>query len=337
MATFSEIARYARVAKSTISLVLNNKPNVSVNMRERVLRAVAELDPPLAYGRGSPRLKPNVLLIHPLSMSSHQVFRELLQGVKAAILDEAQGNLTMAVHDPPIQPDHLTSALIHDPALRPDGVIVMAASEDDPIIREVRSEGLPCVLLARQHGPDGISVVGMDNAAGAGMAVDYLLHQGHRKIAFVGGDASYDYTELRIQGYTARMNRESLSPRVYLGTGRDAIDALLRDADGPGGLPSAILFVNDEHALHGIERLSQRGYRVPRDISAIGFDDSDNATRCDPPLTTVRVPRFLIGKLAGRTILDHITMPDMEKTTIVLKTTLTPRDSVRPEPNPRSP
>jgi DNA-binding LacI/PurR family transcriptional regulator len=329
MASLAEIARHARVAKSTVSLVLNNRPNVSPEMREKILRVVAELDPALAYGRGSSRRAVNILLIHPLSMSSHQVFRELLQGVKSAVVEDARGNLTMAVHDPPLKPDHTTSALIHDPALKPDGVIVMAASENDPIIEEIRRAGLPCVLLARQHGPKGTSVVGMDNTAGAREAVDYLLTRGHRDIAFVGGSLTFDYTELRLQGYSERMSREGLPQRVYLGEGRDAVETMIRDSEGIGRLPSALFFVNDEHALHGIGRLSELGYRVPRDLSAIGFDDSDNATRCDPPLTTVRVPRFLIGRLAGRTILDHVQTPEMVRTTILLRTGLTVRDSVR--------
>lgn len=329
MASLAEIARHARVAKSTVSLVLNNRPNVSPEMRERILRAVAELDPTLAYGRGPSRRPINILLIHPLSMSSHQVFRELLQGVKSAVVEDARGNLTMAVHDPPLKPDYTTSALIHDPALKPDGVIVMAASENDPIIQEVRRAGLPCVLLARQHGPDGISVVGMDNAAGANAAVDYLIQNGHREIAFVGGSLTFDYTELRLQGYTERMSMAGLTPRVYLGEGREAVETMIRDSEAIGRLPSALFFVNDEHALGGIVRLSELGYAVPRDMSAVGFDDSDNATRCDPPLTTVRVPRFLLGRLAGRTILDHVQIPDMVRTTILLRTGLTVRGSVR--------
>lgn len=329
MASLAEIARHARVAKSTVSLVLNNRPNVSPEMRERILRAVAELDPTLAYGRGSSRRQINILLIHPLSMSSHQVFRELLQGVKSAVVEDARGNLTMAVHDPPLRPDHTTSALIHDPALKPDGVIVMAASENDPIIQEVRRAGLPCVLLARQNGPEGISVVGMDNAAGARAAVDYLIQNGHREIAFVGGSLTFDYTKLRLQGYTEQMSMMGLTPRVYLGEGREAVDSMIRDSEAIGRLPSALFFVNDEHALRGIVRLSELGYAVPRDMSAVGFDDSDNATRCDPPLTSVRVPRFLLGRLAGRTILDHVQIPDMVRTTILLRTGLTVRDSVR--------
>jgi len=329
MASLSDIARHARVSKSTVSLVLNNKPNVSQAMKEKVLRAIAELDPQFFNGKHTPTKNPSILLIHPLSMSSHQVFRELLQGVKAAVIEEAHGTLTLAAHDPPLRPNHATSALIHDPSLRPDGVILMGALENDPIFGDIRAENLPCVLLARQHGPEGVSVVGMDNGAGARSAVEYLLSQGHKKIAFIGGDRVYDYTELRLKGYMERMEKEGLEPRFFLGKVDEALSELLSAAPDKESLPSAIVFVNDEYAQYGIDRLKAVGLRVPQDISAIGFDDSENATACEPPLTSVRVPRFLIGKLAGRTVIDHINTPDLDHAAIVLKTTLTIRESVR--------
>jgi LacI family transcriptional regulator len=330
MASLSDIARHAGISKSTVSLVLNNKPNVSQKMRVRVNRAIAELDPHFLDNKANRKKNPNVLLIHPLRMSSQQVFRELLQGIKSAIIEEAHGNLTLAVHDPPLKPDHATSALIHDPALRPDGVIIMAASEDDPIFLELSSEDLPCVLLAREHAPAGVSTVGMDNETGAKIAVEHFLEHRHQQIAFVGGNPAYDYTRLRLEGYKSRMQQEGFVPEVFLGRGDEAVSALIHHHHQNGSsMPTALLFVNDEHARQGVIELKQRGYAIPEDFSVIGFDDSENASLCKPPLTSVRVPRFLIGKLAGRTLLDHINIPDLDHAGIVLKTTLTVRESVR--------
>ncbi len=329
MASLSEIAKHASVSKSTVSLVLNNKPNVSASMKSKVMQAINELDPGFRNGRIASGKKPAILLIHPLSMSSHQVFRELLQGVKTAVIDEALGNLTLAAHNPPLKPNHATSALIHDPLLKPDGVLLMGALEDDPIFDDILSENLPCVLLARQHGPQGASVVGMDNRAGIRSAVEYLLLLGHQKIAFIGGDSSYDYTELRTAGYLEKMAEEGLAPYVYSGDSDEAITRMLAQAPDGNSLPTALVFVNDEYALQGIKRLKEAGLRVPEDISATGFDDSENATDCEPQLTSVRVPRFQIGKLAGRTLLDHISTPELERVAIVLRTTLTVRDSAR--------
>lgn len=328
MASLAQIAQHAQVSKSTVSLVLNNRPHVSRQMRERVLKAVSELNPNrVPTGNGSLG-NANVLLIHPLSMGSHQVFRELLQGVRSAVIEEGRGQLTLAAHDPPLRPDHATSALLHDPGLRPDGVIVMAAEEEDPIIGEALQEGLPCVLLARQHGPAGTSVVGMDNGAGTRAAVSHLIERGHRHIAFIGGNAAFDYTDLRIAGYRDAMKDAGLVPLCILGEGEAATLELVEMGVSNRSFPTALLYVNDEHAARGVPVLQSAGLRVPKDVSVIGFDDSDNAAMCRPQLTSVRVPRYLIGRLAGRTILDHIQYPEFEHATILLRTELVIRDSV---------
>lgn len=333
MASVSEIAHRAGVSKSTVSLVLNNRPNVSRRMRERVMRAISELEASVTPAQGPQRKGKSILLIHPLSMGSHQVFRELLQGVRSSIVEEARGQLTLAAHDPPLRPDHATSALLHDPALRPDGVIVMAAAEEDPIIEETLREGLPCVLLARQHAPEGTSAVGMDNARGMRTAVEHLVHWGHRRIAFLGGDRTFDYTDLRLSGYRDGMRSAGLKTQVFLGSGSQATKEFLQEySHSPEEAPTAVVFVNDEHAAAGVPLLRAAGLDIPRDLSVIGFDDSDSAVELTPPLTSVRVPRYLIGKLAGRAVLDHIAYPELEHATIVLRTELVQRESVS---NPR--
>jgi DNA-binding LacI/PurR family transcriptional regulator len=328
MASLSEIAQHARVSKSTVSLVMNNRPYVSQEMRDRVLRAAAELSSTPRPHSATPQHSPNVLLIHPLSMGSQQVFRELLQGVRTAVVNEGRGQLTPAAHDPPLKPEHATSALLHDPALRPDGVIVMGAGEHDPIIAEAQQEDLPCVLLARQHAPAGTSSVGMDNANGARTGVEHLLDHGHTRIALVGGDESFDYTELRIAGYRETMGAAGLETEVYLGNGDAATRALISAHPDRSTFPTGILYINDEHAARGMPVLADHGFRVPTDVSVVGFDDTDNATQCTPPLTSIRVPRFLIGKLAGRTVLDHIQFPELEQLTVLLRTELISRESV---------
>ena len=229
-----------------------------------------------------------------MSMGSQQVFRELLQGVRAAVVEEGNGQLTPAAHDPPLRPDHATSALLHDPFLRPDGVIVMGAGEHDPILAEAQQEGLPCVLLARQHAPEGTSTVGMDNAAGARSGVEHLLERGHRRIALLGGDTAFDYTELRIAGYREAMEAAGLDTEIHLGSGETATRSLIAAHPDRETLPTAIFFVNDEHAARGMPVLAEYGLRVPTDISVIGFDDTDNAVQCDPPLTSIRLAGSIV-------------------------------------------
>lgn len=324
MPSVSEIARRAGVSKSTVSLALNNRPHVSDATRRRVVQALEDLQQLAAARSVQAAQRNNVLLIHPIVLGSQQVFRELLQGVKSGI-EAAGGRLTLAVHQPPLQPEHATHTLLHDRAFRPDGVILMGTRVDDPILDEVRREQLPCVLLARQDAPPDMSAVGMDNVAGAREATEYLINLGHRRIAFVGGDAQYEYTHLRHAGYQAALQAAQLPTDglTFLGAG----DAAARTFLQAHPRASAIFFVNAEQALRALPILCQAGIRIPKDLSVVCFDDTDNAQRYTPPLTTVAVPRLQIGSWAAKILMDCIHHRDLKTVRVVLRTELRVRAS----------
>jgi LacI family transcriptional regulator len=212
MPSVSQIARRAGVSKSTVSLVLNNRPNVTEATRRRVLQSLEDLRRESSSPAPSPHEVVNVLLIHPATLRSSQVFRELLQGVQSGI-EHTKARLTLAVNQSPLESNHATHVLLHDRALKPDGVLVIGAQRDDPILGEIRTEKLPCVLLARQDVPADMSAVGMDNVGGARQAIEYLIALGHQRIAFLGGDAAYDYTHLRQQGYREALRAAQVADR----------------------------------------------------------------------------------------------------------------------------
>lgn len=331
----SEIAALAGVSKSTVSLVLNNRPHVSESMKKRVLDALEALH---TQSPGIPRIKGpfKILLLHPAHMGSIQVFRELLQGIHRGIEDQG-GRLTLAVHQPPLHPNHTTNVLLLDPTLRPHGVLLMGALRDDPILELLRKEKLPTVLVARETAFDGFSAVGMDNYQGAKEAVEYLIRIGHRQIAFVGGNEQYEYTRNRLSGYRDALAQAGIHAGkwVFLGKGDEAARALLSEpsllsASSP--LPvNAIFFVNDEHASQALPVLQNEGIRIPEDLSVIAFDDTEIMAQWAPPISSVAVPRLEIGELAVKSLVEQVTRPSIESIRIILHTQLRIREtSVRP-------
>lgn len=326
MPSVSQIAKRAGVSKSTVSLVLNNRPNVTEATRRRVLQALEDLRREAPPTGSSARDMVNILLIHPATLRSSQVFRELLQGVQSGI-EHARARLTLAVNQFPLEANHATHVLLHDRALKPDGVILIGARLDDPILDEIRAEKLPCVLLARQDAPPDMSAVGMDNVTGARQATEYLMHLGHKRIAFLGGDPAYDYTHLRHQGYcealgAGKRNAEGLT---FWGTGEEAARAFLNARVNA----TAIVFVNDEHALTALAVLRAAGLRVPNDISVVSFDDTDEAVQYSPPLTSVAIPRSQIGYWGARVVADLIRHHDIKTTRILFRTRLSERESCK--------
>jgi LacI family transcriptional regulator len=299
-------------------------------MRRKILGILADLQEAQTARKRTAPIK--ILLIHPVSMGSVQVFRELLQGIHAG-LEEVKGRLTLAVHQPPLHATHTTSVLLHDPGLRPDGVILMGAMQNDPILSDIREENIPCILLARETPPEGFSAVGMDNFEGARRAVEHLLKIGHRKIVFLGGNEEYEYTRNRRAGYEAALAEKGLSSRgmVFLGTGEGAVKEFLDRGKGA----TAAFFVNDEHAAAGMKVFKEKKIRVPGNISVIGFDDTADPGASDLPLSSVSVPRFEIGELAVKALADLITRPAIRSVRIILRTRPVIRESSVQPPSPQ--
>jgi len=327
MPSVSEVARRAGVSKSTVSLALNNRPNVSEAMRKKITRVMDELrreEAPLMPKDATEAI--DLLFIHPETLYSSQVFREPLQGIQAAIA-ETKSRLTMAVHQSPLNADHATHVLLHDPALRPDGVIVSGAHLNDPILDEIRAENLPCVLLARQEGPDDMSLVGMDNVIGARDATEYLIKLGHQRIAFVGGYPVFDFTELRRKGYTQAMQigQFATDGLTFLGRGDEAVKSFLEAKTKA----TAIVFINDEHARRASPILKEVGVRIPDDLSVTGFDDTDDAIHYAPPLTTLTVDRVQIGYWTVRVLVNQIRNPSHLPIRIIMRPRLNVRASCR--------
>jgi len=327
----SKIAQRAGVSKSTVSLVLNNRPHVSEATRRRVLQVVEVL-----RGSGAPApartQAPTLLLIHPATFRSGQVFRELLQGLQAGV-EEGGGRLSTTVYQMPLRPEHATHVLLHDRALRPDGVVFMGARRDDPLLEEIRRAEVPYVLVARQLGGPGAMTVGVDNVSGAREATAYLIALGHKRIAFLGGDLGFDYTSLRHDGYEEALRAAGLPGNglTFFGSGEDSVRQFL----AAGTRATAVVFVNDEHALHAIPILHEHGLRIPEDISVVGFDDIDEVIHHDPPLTSVAVPRAKIGYWAARVLIERRRDPDLTFT-VILRTRLNIRKSCAPPAEPTS-
>src|SRR4029077_1817939 len=161
-----------------------------------------------------------------------------------------------------------------------------------------------------------------DNAAAAAEAMDHLYRLGHRHIGVVTGPLVSPLRRARLAGATARARAERAEHTLAVVHGDFSIEA--GAGAGPRVLdrrepPTAVFCFSDEMAMGLIEAARERGVRVPRDLSVIGFDDIRFARHMDPPLTTIAQPmreigagtvRILVDILAGRTIAPlSVTLP----------------------------
>jgi LacI family transcriptional regulator len=217
-----------------------------------------------------------------------------------------------------------------------DGVAIMTSEMDQHLIAELSSRKIPLVFLDTGVAQKGISNIAVDYAAGVDAAVEHLSALGHRVIGFISGPADLASARLRRKAFLASMKRKGLHPSKDLieegnhrmDGGNEAMKRLLRKETRP----TAVLASNDMSAIGAIGAILESGLSVPRDISVIGFDDIAMSEYTQPPLTTVRLSRAEIAKLAFRALHGIQDAATAEGAEYRVEPTLVERKSTGPAP-----
>jgi len=336
MTTVREIADFAGVSKSTVSLVLNNKNGVSDEMRELVMNAVSQLEAMQADTSLPERISQDIateqklqtvsiMVLHPPVLRSSYVFSEVLQGIQsAAELYKVQLRLVANERDASAQ--HVSHLYLKDDFLRPDGVLVFGAQQHEPLVENVIERGIPCVVLGREAKKYKVSGIARDEAHYACLLTKHLINLGHERIAFVGRDTEYDFTNNRILGYQQAMQSVPLSDAEkddLLQLGNSAITT--QQVLDVGA--TAIVYVNDSFAIEGVSAIHERGLQIPEDVAIASFDNTEFAQTYHPPLTSIAYNLFREGQWAVKILLDQIRFPFIETTQQIFKGELIVRES----------
>lgn len=309
MATIKDIARACDVSTATVSYVINGKNTLLPETRERVRRAMREMNyHPSAVARGLASKRMNTLGIlfdnvGPSIAVTHPYTSGILQGVVAAA--------AAAGHNVTLFTDLWRSAAESLPALRDrrtDGIIIVAPPTDVDILPALSSASLKCVTISSDSGPFGIPSVDIDNAAGVTLAFQHLRALGHRRIAFLSGQANMWSAAVRLGAFQAALEASGLCvPPEYMANcsyeDADMAYAHTQRLLSRPDPPTAFLAGNDQIALMILAAARDFGVPVPERLSVIGFDDIPDAAAARPALTTIHQPLADIGAAAARLLL----------------------------------
>lgn len=215
-------------------------------------------------------------------------------------------------------------------AQRADGLMILDGGLDTLIEAGIQPTVPVVQVLECKGGPSMPSVV-IDEFEVAERAVSYLHDLGHRRIAHISGSNNSLVSWERILGFRRAMERRGLlvsNDLIVAGNydhlgGESAMTRLL----GLDMRPTAVFCANDESAIGALRACRNFGLQVPEQMSIIGVDDTMIAGLSDPPLTTIRQPRQLIGEVAMRLLIDLIRGKRNIETRIVLPTELVVRGS----------
>jgi LacI family transcriptional regulator len=305
------------VSTAVVSYVINNGPRpTSAEVRERVLRAIRELDyHPNAVARGLRARRTHTIGVVINDYSALDVFvSPYSAGILTGLTMELKARDYYMLVYPLLEHEELSNieALLRSGRL--DGIVIRLVQDPpdtDALLELIAATQVPCVIIERPGAPRfGFSAVTYDDRQGGQLATSHLLSRGHRRIAHIAGDQRYVTARSRLDGYRGALAEGGQPFDEALVVCNDwdvavarASVAQLLSLKKP---PTAIFAASDTLAFAAIEELRSRRYRIPQDMAVIGFDDIDLASQIAPPLTTVRIPLRLIGERAAKLLLDAI-------------------------------
>ncbi|MCX7799162.1 MAG: LacI family transcriptional regulator [Fimbriimonadales bacterium] len=337
MATIRDVARLSGVSIGTVSNVLNARGGeVSEETRRRVLEAVRRLRyRPTAANPGRPALRTRNVGVVMRNFSESPILANPFFG---AVLDGIIGaaglrHWSTTVFVEAMWEDVHKSLRTYCDG-RSDGLLVVSPPEESPIVSALKERGIPFVVIAGAHHDPDASTVNIDNRMAVQEAVEHLASLGHRRIAHLAGTEGESDARERVEGFRTAMAKLGLplGPGSILNAAFNAEIAYqtaprLFEAPEP---PTAVFCANDQIALGLSLWLSEHGWRVPKDVSLVGFDDLPFAATMNPPLTTVRQPLAQLGHAATDLLLELIEGNRTPGTKITLPTQLVVRGTTAP-------
>lgn len=306
--TIGEIARIAGVSKTTVSRVINNKPDVDPFTRQKILDLIDQYSfQPNAFAKAISLQKSNHIgLIIPHKAEyvfSNPFYTEVMRGVSTEIDEQGYYLLICYAHE--------VNYLDIYRQKRVEGFVLLSpGSFHQDIIETLDAENVPFVSTAKISDEQNMVFVDVDNFHGATLVMEHLVSLGHRRIAYIGKPSLKSSID-RLNGYRSVLQKygHPVDESLVLVTDTSSVESgyaytqkLLERPD----VPTAILLANDVMAIGALQALQASGVRLPEDLSVAGFDDIPFAQYANPPLTTVRQPAYEKGLHAARILIESL-------------------------------
>lgn len=332
--TIREIAELAGVSPATVSLVLNDKDGVSVETRQRVRTFLEEsgYHQKRSYNRTDRKsirfikYKDKGLLVEHNGEFITRVIDGIEDGARSAGINLKITNVTS---------DNLERMIEEINAEQDDGIIFLGTeyrAEDSDFLKKLTA---PVVVVDNEMRNQSFDAVVMNNENAVFSAVSYLKSLGHTRIGHIRSEYVTDNFHAREVGFLRAMQEENLpvnsADTYYVQPDLDtSYEMLLKYAEDRRDFPTAFFADNDILAVGALRAFRQAGKRVPDDISVIGMDDLMLASISEPLLTTLKIHKKTMGKMAVSRLMDKIFEGDQTVLKVLVDAELVVRDSTGP-------
>ncbi|MBC7705222.1 MAG: LacI family DNA-binding transcriptional regulator [Rhodoferax sp.] len=303
----SDVARQAGVSTMTVSRVLNQPGSVAPETRERILQAIGAQGYVPNDVAGSLRARRGRGVVCIVPHIANSVFSDTLQGLNDAL---RPASMHVMLGTSGYASSEEARVLEEFVRLRPEAVVLWGTRRHPKSRALLRRLGVPVMEVFDLVLDPFDQVIGFSNERAMGALVDHLLDSGRRRIAFVGSNNERDVSSTqRADGWRMALRAAAIDPAGLMfeadGTtvgGEQVLRCMV--ASGVGF--DAVCCSSDLLAVGVLIECRRMGIMVPGDIAVAGFGDNPLAQAFDPPLSTVRLPRYAIGKVAGEQVLRRM-------------------------------
>ncbi len=326
--TLKTIADRLEVSTATVSLALRDSPLVASETRERIKETAREIG--YIYNRSAASLRTQRTNIVGVAFFDivNPYFAEMLSRIEDELANQKHTTLLSQHGESVERQSDFVETLMQYGA---DGLILCPAEGTTPEEIAWIRDRLPVVLICRSVEGVVVDRVGSDDELGMRRATEFLVNQGYRRIAMIGGSAGVSTGSGRIRGYRSVLEEAGIGfdpalqlPGPYTRNFGDEVIERLLAMDEP---PTAAVCGNDLIAFGVMMGLRRHGLEAGQDFGLIGYDDVDEAAHWTPMLSTVFNNQTGIGSRAAQLLLERIENPDRDPVEIVLEPELRIRES----------
>ena len=311
--TAKELAQKLHLSATAVSMALNDKPGVSTSTRQMVKRAAEEA------GFDFSKLKHSEHdgVIYFISYRTHNailsytpIFDKIFEGIKTEL---STAGYTIRLVQFNEKTDDLSDCFSDLRGAGCTGLILLGTEISKEVCQKFLDLNIPMILLDTYYDSLDVTSVVINNSQGSYIATDYLIGITGKQPGYLQCSYSIPNFTARQEGYFRAIKENGMSKsRSIIHTLSPSIEDAMADMLDilDEGVPLAPCYFadNDILAIGAIKAFKLRGYRIPEDISIIGFDNISEGRIIEPSLTTMDVPRFYIGQTAARLLIDQLEM-----------------------------
>lgn len=305
-----DVARQAGVSTASVSRALNTPNLVSPELRDRIAQAARDLNwipNGIAKALASLRTRTIGVMIPTLS---HQNFATLIEALQQD-LGAAHYTLILCCIDVSEELRMQQARKLVEQGV--ECLVLVGEAQPDGLFDLLRSQNVPYVITYTSGRDKGHACIGFDNYAASAKLTEHLLELGHRNFAMVAHESEgNDRIHQRVAAVLDTLARAGIAIRPqhfvrvnsrHIASGREGMRKILADDTSR---PTALVCTNDYIATGAMIEAKELGLIVPRDLSIVGFDDTDMSAHLEPPLTTIRVPSRRMGEEIAKYIIGYL-------------------------------